>query len=199
MLVGHALRPPGPAHCPARPGSAGAPRPGAPARAALCHALDTPEPLLGRRCWCTYQDIIHKGWGKGCARAGERLGVRGLCQPACWESSGRTLARGRSARARRASTGVPWRGTLGSVAGQEQRQGAQCWHSTVRITRMRGASGHSATQARRPGHALAAAEASPGSAHRGRERPTAHARRRRLACPIRHDSASAWAWPAHAS
>src|SRR5262249_56542964 len=41
---------------------------------------------------------------------------RTLRRPACWGSSGRTRARDRSARARRASTGVSWRGTIGRVA-----------------------------------------------------------------------------------
>jgi hypothetical protein len=70
-----------------------------------------------RQHWRWRQRVVHTRWGKGCARAGERLWIRGLRQPACWGSSGRTRARGRSARARRESTGVPWRGTIGSVAG----------------------------------------------------------------------------------
>ena len=42
--------------------------------------------------------VVHRRWGKGCARAGELLRVRGLRQPACWGSRDRSRARERHGR-----------------------------------------------------------------------------------------------------
>ena len=76
-------------------------RPSVPGKQRVCE----PRPPAGhtaaavtRRHQCTDQAVVHTGWGKRGTWTGERLRCRGLRHPACWGSSGRSLARGKPVR-----------------------------------------------------------------------------------------------------